>query len=280
MIRDFETVACPICGSNKCHKVREKHDIVECDKCGIVYLRTRGTAKALEQHYQTYASNPGSHMRVPSSLKEAESNGLKRDYFLNELMEFTRTANDRKLLDLGSGWGAFLLNARSRGFNVNGCEICKEMADYATNVLKIYTHQSQFEQCALAPRSLRAITMLHSLEHLPNTRTALAYAHALLSDGGWLAGIVPNYASFMSQAQGDKWCWLDPDMHYLQFTMTTLRNTLRSFGFDVARMYTVTDDFDRNLIEQTRRQKNEVRSIEQLEAAGRGEAIRFFAQRE
>lgn len=287
MIKEFEAVPCPACGEFGATPVRTKHDIVECIGCGLVYLRTRGTKESLEEHYQRYASNPGSHMRVPSTISEAKKSGLRRDYFLSDVMNCVGKPEPdyrTRILDIGSGWSAFLDNAKEKGYGVQGIEICREMAHYSVNVLRIPCYRQQLESIDFPPRYFSAVTAIHSLEHLPNVATALRTIHRILEDNGCFCGIVPNFNSYVSQKQKDNWCWLDPEMHYAHFTPTTLDSTLRRFDFQPISIYTKQGDFDGNIIQQQIRiHEPHVHAIAErmveLEQTGQGEEIRFFAMK-
>lgn len=273
-----EKVSCPICGADEPERVRLSADIVACGGCGVVYLRTRPPVAQLENDYQSYASAPGSHMVIPTTKEQVKSSGLRRDYFMRELLECVGDERG-SLFDCGCGWGAFLDNARDNGFFVAGNEICKQMAEHSENVLGIATRSTQLEEVLPQRPMLDVVTALHSLEHLPNQRTALEAIHRALKPGGLFCGIVPNFNSFMSQKQGDRWTWIDANWHYIHLTPETLADTLRRFGFEPVKIYTNTDDFDRKLIEAELAKQNTYSSVEELEQCGMGEAIRWFSRR-
>lgn len=273
---------CPMCDAQTGETVRNKADIIRCDKCGLVYLRSKPDQAELERHYQMYADNPGSHMKLPATIEAAKASYLRRQYLLNELVEFT--GGDRhKLLDIGCGWGAFLDNARDHGFDVRGVEICKRMADYAVNELGINVHQTQVELIPFNDEEIQVVMMIHSLEHLPNQRRALNFIHQIVAPRGYLCGIVPNFASFCSQSMDDNWPWLDPAMHYVHFTPQTLVKALWSCGFNMLRIYTDTGDFDQGMIGREIEKRfgmvNALDKLDQIKNNNEGEEIRFFAQK-
>lgn len=268
---------CPMCGSDKAHTVRNKADIVACEGCGLVYLRTRPSVAALEEHYQKYASNPGSHMKLPVTQAEILSSGLRRDYLLNEIVAYTGATRGR-LLDIGCGWGAFLDNARRAGFQPFGIEICREMANFANTRLGIPVSTAQLEACCYDEGVFQVVTLIHAFEHLPNQRTALETIHRLLQPDGYLVGIVPNFDSFCSRKMGDAWPWLDPEMHYSHFTPESLAKAFWSCGFNALKLWTATGDFDREIILK-RGALLTGQNIQELEASGQGEELRFIAQR-
>jgi FkbM family methyltransferase len=282
--RQQEQVSCPVCYGRESHPVRRRADIVECHQCGTVYLRTRLTQEAMRQLYQSYADG-GSHMALPASVADAERSGLARDYFLREILEFTEAKGG--LLDVGCGWGGFLLNARKRGFRPQGIELTRKCVRYANEQLGIPVMDTVLDAAEIAPGSLRVVTMNHVLEHLPAPAGALAKVFASLEPGGMYCGIVPNFASACSTSQGDNWFWLDPQYHYTHFTPLTLRRLLEKAGFVVQRLYTATGDYGAENVRKACLAHDPkladhdyfAAELKRYEADGRGEEIRFFARK-
>lgn len=281
---EHERVTCRVCGSQQGKAVRHRADIVQCADCQTVYLRTRLTKDAMRRLYQSYADG-GSHMALPNSVAEAERNGLTRDYFLKEILEFTEPSG--RFLDVGCGWGAFLLNARKKGFAPQGIELTRKCVQYANESLQIPVVDTQLIETDLAAASLRVVTMNHVLEHLPEPRAALAKVWESLEPGGMFCGIVPNFDSACSTRLQDDWYWLDPQYHYTHFTPATLRKLLESAGFVVERVYTATGDYG---VENVRKACLESdpkladatyfeAELKRYEQQGHGEEIRFFARK-
>jgi 2-polyprenyl-3-methyl-5-hydroxy-6-metoxy-1,4-benzoquinol methylase len=224
-------------------------------------------------------------MALPKSREDAENSGLKRDYFLREIMEFVKPGGG--ILDVGCGWGAFLLNARANGFQPRGIELTKACVHYANSQLEISVSDTQLDEADIAPGSLRVVTMNHVFEHLPEPRAALKKIITVLEPDGMFCGIVPNFASVCSGLLGEKWYWLDPNYHYQHFTPTTLRKILEDAGFVVERIYTATGDYQEEFVHKACAahdprcaDKNFFQQeITRLQAEGNGEEIRFFARK-
>lgn len=271
-----ERVNCPICQADSGTPCRPTAaDIVKCDLCETVYLRTRPNIEELERHYQNYADNPGSHMKLPDTIEAAKQSGLRREYFMEQILREVRDGLGDEhgwFLDIGCGWGAFLDNARDKGFKPVGVEICRRMSDYANQTLGISVSPLQLEKLPLQADAYSVVSLIHSLEHLPNQRDALEFIHRILKPKGLLCGIVPNFGSFCSQRMLNYWPWLDPSMHYVHFTPVTLAAALTRFSFEPLAIYTKTGDFDPAIIK-----KYFDRDISELEIRGEGEEIRFFA---
>ncbi|MCX7937420.1 MAG: class I SAM-dependent methyltransferase [Chlorobi bacterium] len=279
-----EVIACPFCGSTEALRVRSIDDIVQCDRCETVYLRTRPRSDALYQLYQHYAHD-GSHMRLPRTREEIEHTNLRRREFVSEALEFVEP--EGTWLDIGCGWGAMLDEVRSRGFTPRGIELTRACVDFATMILGIPVSNSDFLDSTIPPATCTVISMVHVLEHLPYPAETLRKVHATLIEGGLFCGIVPNFNSLCSELLLDGWAWLDPNFHYVHYTPTTLEQRLAEAGFTLERMYTTAGDYGSQVVLDYIRSvapplPDSVRYEDLLAAVeedGRGEEIRFFARK-
>lgn len=274
---------CPSCGGLGTLRARYMADIVTCVDCGLTYLRRLPEAGKLKMMYDLYADE-FSHMRLPRDREEVKQSILRREPFLRELRSYVRKVG--KILDVGCGWGAFLDAAREFGFEPYGIEITPSAVHYANSRLHIPVDSRPLEEQAFEKNSFSLVTMNHVLEHLPNTRQVLDKVFSILEPGGVFAGMVPNFQSFCSEMEREHWEWLDPNFHYVHFTPKTLQAILEQAGFVVEKIYTVRGDYSLNRIKGCVYQKygpvddREFEEIvQQLEASGKGEEIRFFARK-
>lgn len=278
----YEDIACPYCNQKEAELYRSAADIVKCTNCDTVYLRHRQKVEVMYQLYQSYADGD-SHMVLPASEDEIKKSPLRRNYFLQEILEFTKP--EGTLLDVGCGWGAFLYNAREHGFTPRGIEMTKKCVAHANTTLGIKVTNDQFEDTPFDSASIQVITMNHVFEHLPFPLNALKKAHSILVDGGLFCGIVPNISSYVSRSQTNNWYWLDPNYHYVHYSPETLRSHFESNGFKVERMYTVTGDFGKqNVLKEIKKNvavddDGAAAMLAQLEQNNLGEEIRFFARK-
>jgi len=276
---------CPLCASDatKAQIFRTETDIVQCQDCSLVYLRTHPDEEQTLMYYQHYADDT-SHMRLPKNVEEIRSSGLRREYFMQELLQHAKPPG--MLLDIGCGWGAFLANARDKGFTPYGIDVCHKAANFAATVLGIPTVCDELEDCQFTDGMFDVVVAIHTLEHLVSPTEALKRIHLILKPGGVLCGIVPNIDSFCSLKRKERWQWLDVNTHYIHFAPPTLKRTLESHGFELLGLYTTTGDYDQRelnlLLDEkeghalTTDELNE--QLKQLWEAGRGEEIRFFAK--
>lgn len=281
---NFEQILCPFCQSESAEQCRTIGDIVRCRSCTTVYLRTRMKKEAMEQLYQSYQDGE-SHLKIPETDALLKTSGLRRDYFLAEIMEFITPHGT--ILDIGCGWGAFLDNARSKGFIPQGVELTGKGVDFANKYLGISVAQNQFLDITFESNSIAVVTMLHVFEHLPEPYLALKKVFEILEPGGMFCGIVPNFDSYCSNAESNLWQWLDPDYHYVHYTPATLTKHLNSVGFVIERLYTVTGDYGAEAVRNAAKSSGTIFIdetefniwLKNIEHNGQGEEIRFFARK-
>lgn len=284
MAQITEVINCPFCGSGDAVRFRERADIVRCRHCDLVYLRTRPTQESMYEIYQAYA-NDTSHMKPPGSAAAAKASGLRRDYFVEEVLSFTDSKG--VWLDIGCGWGALLDNVKERGFIPKGIEVTRNCLDFAVMQLGIPVSNSQFLDSCIDQDSCAVITMVHVYEHLPYPKESLQKIFACLKPGGIFCGIVPNIASLCSEHKKEDWVWLDPTHHYVHYSPVTLKEKFKEAGFNVERMYTAIGDYEyADFLACTRAgmaagvtQEEVIARAAAYEPEGKGEEIRFFIRK-
>jgi MPBQ/MSBQ methyltransferase len=121
----------------------------------------------------------------------------------------TRRPDARRVLDVGSGYGSFVLLARSAGFEARGVEpadfelgrarrrLARERPDDDPD--EVYVRGSALE-LPFETSSFDVLTLWNVLEHVPDYRRALLEATRVLRPGGGLFLIAPNYAAFRREA--------------------------------------------------------------------------------
>lgn len=117
-----------------------------------------------------------------------------------------------KVLDLGCGFGAFVIAARRLGLDAYGVELAEFEVDYARKRLAAEFPSVDATRVFLAGDAQRlpyedadfdAVTMWNVLEHVPDIDRMLAEAKRVLKPGGIMFIICPNYGA------------LAPEAHYL-----------------------------------------------------------------
>jgi 2-polyprenyl-3-methyl-5-hydroxy-6-metoxy-1,4-benzoquinol methylase len=102
------------------------------------------------------------------------------------------------LLDYGAGGGSFLLDARSRGWDVRGFEPGRRGVQTCCGAgLDVTDDLSELPSGAFG-----VVTMHHVLEHIADPAVALRDVRRLLAPGGRLFVEVPNARSLRARLSG------------------------------------------------------------------------------
>ena len=279
--RKKELVACPFCDSKTVIPYRLKFCVVKCVSCKTVYLRERMMLEDMEKFYETVEKERPEHI-TPLDAESIVRSPMRREYFMNEILEHIGAKGE--LLDVGCAYGAFLKLAEERGFQPFGLELSKNNVKYIKEILGIEAKSIQLTKANLEPERFSVVSIMHVLEHMPNPKECLQTIYRVLKHGGLFCGMVPNIESFCSEAMKDNWNWLDPEWHYVHYSVTTLTKHLENSGFTIKRIYTSTGDFQKQKPIEMLKECYPSKSSDELDAIlsemnrlNLGEEIRFFA---
>ncbi|MBU1863542.1 MAG: methyltransferase domain-containing protein [Candidatus Omnitrophica bacterium] len=290
---DTEEVACPLCGLDDYREARGS-DIVTCNNCGFTYLRVRPTEKWMEEYYShVYAVNcakAASPVRLPENIEIIETEEYmqaRREKFLSETLDaYGKDVDGKKIIDVGCGWGGLLYTARKYNLYSVGYEFNVPNVHFGKEKLSLDIRSEHFTKAKLNAASVDFVTFVHSLEHLSDPGAALQKAFKILKKGGIVAGIVPNFGSFLSTFLKEQWIWLERNWHYSHFVVDSLQRLLEKSGFEIIKLYTVSGDYGeeevlKNIEKHFPGKTREIvaKMLRNIECDGRGEEVRFFAQR-
>ncbi len=137
-----------------------------------------------------------------------------------------------RLLDVGAATGAFLVEARARGFEVAGVEPSPAAATARARGLDVL--EGPLEAAQFSTSSFDVVTIQDVLEHVVDPRAALRRVGGWLAPRGRLVVTVPDFGGWWARLSGARWPMITPREHLHYFTRRTLRALLRAEGFDVA----------------------------------------------
>jgi 2-polyprenyl-3-methyl-5-hydroxy-6-metoxy-1,4-benzoquinol methylase len=235
---------CPLCGSRKATLVYETPNVhmkvfrsifaervEKCEDCGLLYTNPILAAKDLEKYYSKYYALEG--LPVPRSKKEFLSRSYSDIWFSKDrdISLLKKAKPGGEVLDIGCASGSLLWMAREAGYKVRGVEVGESSARFARVVLNLNVFCGQLREAKFPSAEFDAVTMIHSLEHVPDPQDTLVEVHRILKDDGMLIVIVPNAGGWSAVRDGIKWKWLQPQNHYSHFTPVTLRTMAKRAGF-------------------------------------------------
>jgi SAM-dependent methyltransferase len=225
---------CNVCGDRLMPLFNEVCDpltneifaIMRCGRCGLGH--TIPTPDDLGRYYATqyYGNRHGFTARYCSRRRL----GFVRD----ELGDGT----GKRLLDIGCGDGAFLMEARQVGWEVMGTELNPVMArELGLDVradIALVADKGAFD----------CITMWHTLEHMRDIPSMLKKISGLLKPEGRLIVAVPDCGGLQARLFGPKWLHLDVPRHLYHFDSGSLHYCLGSAGFSVERQWHQELEYD------------------------------------
>jgi len=139
----------------------------------------------------------------------------------------------RRLLDVGSGSGDFLLRMRARGWNVLGVEP-DPVAAAKARAKNLDVRDGMLADAALPDDTFDAIVLSHVIEHVHDPIALLRECGRVLRPGGVLVLMTPNLASVGHRRFGADWRGLEPPRHLHVFSVGSLAACVRAVGLEVS----------------------------------------------
>jgi SAM-dependent methyltransferase len=211
-------------------------DVIECRKCGFKHIVSIPTEQELERAYrhEYYTQEKPLYLdRYRQDLDWWNTVYTHRYEILEQYLPPSR----RKILDIGSGPGFFLLNGQKRGWQVKGVEPSEQAAQHSVNLGLDVENIFFSEQTAPALGQFDAINMGEVLEHIPQPAALLQLAHTRLSEGGVVCLVVPNdfnpFQMTLRDHLGFAPWWIAPPHHINYFNFTSLSGLVEKCGFEV-----------------------------------------------
>ncbi len=255
--------ACPVCGDVRRQPTgleprspylggRQYH-VVRCARCGLLLTDPWPTAELLRQVYDSgdyystvEASTTDSSNRplierargIIRSLVVRHHFALGGAGYRGRLASFVARRrfgwgppgmSPGRLLDVGCGDGAFLLDARHAGWDVVGIETSRIAVENAARIgLQVYS--GSLEGHPFGPAEFDVVRLWSVLEHVPDAGLALHEITKLLRPGGWVILQVPNADGFTARMTGSRWPGWDVPAHLVHFTRKTFERAVRTAG--------------------------------------------------
>jgi len=114
-----------------------------------------------------------------------------------------------RILDVGCGFGSFVLAARDRGLAAIGLDVASFEMEVARSRLATLRPEDDPESIFVEGDGLslpfpdeafEVVTLWNVIEHVPDSNKLLGEATRVLKPGGVLFAIAPNYAAFRTEA--------------------------------------------------------------------------------
>jgi SAM-dependent methyltransferase len=251
---------CPLCkekGSVVLFQAKDHQDkvsglfqVAQCGECGLIFLNPMPAGREIESYYAVEDLYPYSPVTT-SSLRRLKNSLLAfcaGIYFRPKKNAIHKAAAllflpirkklipmspfGHKVLDIGCGNGAYLMNLREIGWDVYGCELSKSGATIAVENGLDVVQGNVFDACY--PDSYFDVVRLEQVfEHIHDPDSLLKEVRRILKPSGLLMIGVPHGHSLSFKIFGQYWGLLGLPFHLFQYSSTTLQKILSRNGFRV-----------------------------------------------
>lgn len=233
----LERINCPICGSGENReKIRSKDfrynisveyfSIVECKKCGFLFLNPRPRGEEAFKFYPSYFYTKDKSV----SYKLIEPIFAKAHKSIIKL--FKKYKNNGRSLDIGCGNGIFVSAMLEGGFDAWGVEPNSEAERFVDKHIKGRILFKDLKDCAFEGERFDVITCFQALEHISDLGAVLKEMARILKDDGFLYISVPNADFFEFKLFGAYAYNLEVPRHLYFFKRPAIIKLLNSNGFN------------------------------------------------
>lgn len=215
----------------------EQFSVIECQECKFKHAIPIPTPEELLTTYSHEYYTVEKPFYIERYLEDKEWwNAVYAERYV-ELEQYLGP-DQRRILDIGSGPGLFLLQGKERGWQVKGIEPSAQAAAFSRDTLGLDIEEMFLDpQTAARLGQFDAINMGEVLEHLPDPAGILELAQGLLQENGVITLVVPNdfnpFQMLLRDQLGFQPWWVGPPHHLNYFNFDSLKALVERCGFDV-----------------------------------------------
>jgi 2-polyprenyl-3-methyl-5-hydroxy-6-metoxy-1,4-benzoquinol methylase len=240
----LEDVNCDVCGSSDAtviYEARAEHDaadlaakfrasgdeplidrLVRCTRCGMQYINPRLRPDLILSGYAEGA-DPTYVSQMPARIRT----------FARSLADIERQLGRKgRLLDVGTAAGAMLVAARDAGWEAEGCEPNRWLAEWGAREYGVRIRPGTVFEQDYEPASFDVVTLWDVVEHAPSARGLIEQCRTLLRPGGLLIVNYPDIGSWIARTTKRQWLFLT-SVHLHYFDRRTITRLLHDNGFEV-----------------------------------------------
>lgn len=237
---------CKICNSDKIKLFMSESpaSLYKCSTCGLIFYSPLPSKETLNLYYsseQGYLPSINDTMKVYKN--DYKNRAARYENFIQKMLSYL--PQPEKLLEIGCGYGFFLLYCKEKGFEPHGIEISEQTSEWAREQnLDVFTCTTQ--KAPFKDDSFSFITSFHCLEHVLDPKAEISKIFSLCKKGGIFLLAVPNASSLVAENSFSTWKWKSWPNHLFYFSPDNLKYLLTSAGFEILEMFSQVGDSDIN----------------------------------
>ncbi len=243
-------INCPVCGSSRLSHVLNAKDytvtgetfqIFECADCSLRFTYNAPIQSLIGKYYKAdaYISHTDTRKGIVNKLYHLVRRFTLKNK-LNAVKSHTGLTNG-KLLDIGTGTGAFLHTAKLAGWQAFGLEEDAETRQFAIDKYGVDIQPSG-QLFHITAASVDVVTMWHVLEHVHQLHEYMNAISSILKPGGKAFIAVPNYTAPDAAHYGAAWAAYDVPRHLYHFSPTSMHTLVNSHGLAIEKQLAMPFD--------------------------------------
>lgn len=211
-------------------------DVIECQTCSFKHIVPIPTPAEMDKAYRQEYYSVEKPLYLERYQEDLDWWNLVYSERYDTFEKFL-PSHRRRILDVGSGPGFFLLYGKQRAWQVLGIEPSIQAASHSRELGLKIIEDFLTEETARQLGTFDVVHMSEVLEHIPDPRGMMRLARNLLAPGGLLCVVVPNdYNPFqyaLRKACGYEPWWVAPPHHINYFDFYSLSGLFKKTGFKV-----------------------------------------------
>jgi len=152
-------------------------------------------------------------------------------FVADELLRPVKHIKTGRLLDVGCGMGLMLNRFRELGWDTYGVDISTYATQYARNQLGLRVFTGVVDELDLPEGYFDLVTLVLTIEHIPNPRGTLEALHRLMKPGAVIIIATHDIGGLWPRIVKGRWRHLNVPEHLYFFSKNTLKHLLANTGF-------------------------------------------------
>lgn len=199
---DLVNNVCQLCDGTEFGSVEKEaeYELLKCKRCGLI----SGYAYSIQSNYNAeYAEGGDYHIKFEIARRIGRGERVHLPYGPRKFFSKVVSGDRNKILDIGCGGGAFLLQALQRGFDVHGIDVSENAVAFIRRELGLKANAGTIDTVLKQKQEFldffNFVTAFEVIEHVQNIMDFLLSVKHTLKLGGELFLSTPNFNSIYYQ---------------------------------------------------------------------------------
>jgi 2-polyprenyl-3-methyl-5-hydroxy-6-metoxy-1,4-benzoquinol methylase len=227
----MEEIKCIFCDKTNDHVLIQENGYngIKCCQCGLIYVSPRPTFKEIVNLYGHDMAHTSAKSRISSRFPKS----LHARHTLGIIRKFIKKGT---MLEIGTGAGYFLHEARKNSFKVYGIELNNTLTDFVNNKLEIPCKKSPLETSLFGEMKYDIIYHCDVISHFYDPIKEFCKINSMLSTKGLVVFETGNFGDVEEKYYKHFKKYQFPD-HLFFFSESNLKQLLTKTGFEFINIY-------------------------------------------